>query len=54
MRAPRPSAPVVATVTISGPVDSHALEALQLDLRRLARDCGLDVHGIQVETVEDC
>jgi hypothetical protein len=52
-RAPRPSAPVVATVTINGPLDSHALEALQLDLRRLARDCGLDVEGIQIETVED-
>jgi hypothetical protein len=43
----------VATVTIGGPIDSHALEALQLDLRRLADDCGLDVQGIQVETIKE-
>jgi len=45
-----PATPLVATIEIDGPLDSHALQAIQLELRRLAQSCGLDVQGIDVRT----
>jgi hypothetical protein len=38
------------TITIDGSLDSHTLEALQLELRRLADACGLKLETIEVET----
>jgi hypothetical protein len=38
------------TVTIDGSFGSHALEALQLELRRLADSCGLKIETLEVET----
>jgi hypothetical protein len=38
------------TITIDGSLDSHTLEALQLELRRLADVCGLRLETIEVET----
>src|SRR5262249_28855813 len=49
----RPSASASAfatTITIEGSFGSHALEALQLELRRLADSCGLKLETIEVET----
>jgi hypothetical protein len=34
-------------------VSGHALEALQLEVRRAAARCGLDVNEIRIETVAD-
>jgi hypothetical protein len=31
-------------------VGPHAIEAVQLELRRLARACGLEITGFRVET----
>jgi hypothetical protein len=43
---------LAATMMIDGSLDSHALEALQLELKRLAQGCGLEVEVIEVRTVE--
>jgi hypothetical protein len=32
-------------------VGRHTIEAVQLELRRLARACGLEIAGFRVETV---
>jgi hypothetical protein len=40
----------VVTVTIDRDLDSHQLETIQLELRALARSCGLEVNGIEVQT----
>jgi hypothetical protein len=40
----------VATITIDGDLDSHALETIKLELRALARASGLEVSGIEVRT----
>jgi hypothetical protein len=37
-------------VTIDRDLDTHQLETIQLQLRALARSCGLEVSGIEVET----
>ena len=41
---------VVETLEIRGELGSHALEALQLELRQLARRCGFEVTDIRIET----
>jgi len=43
--------PVIETIELKGDVGSHALEALQLELKRVARRCGLEVNEIRIETV---
>jgi hypothetical protein len=43
---------VTTTITIDGSLDSHALEALQLEVKQLADGCGLEVDDIEVTTVE--
>jgi hypothetical protein len=52
-RKPRRSVPgeVVESIRIDGDLGSHALEALQLEVRRLANACGLDIKEIRIETV---
>jgi hypothetical protein len=47
-RAPRDA--VVETIEITGDLGSHAVEALRLEIQRLARRCGLDVTEIRIET----
>lgn len=46
---PRAAAVVVDSIEVDGPVGSHAIEALQLEIRGLARACGLDVVELRVE-----
>jgi len=41
---------VVESIRIDGDLGSHALEALQLEVRRLANACGLDIKEIRIET----
>jgi hypothetical protein len=41
---------VVETIEITGELGSHAVEALRLEIQRLARHCGLDVAEIRIET----
>jgi hypothetical protein len=38
------------TITLTGSLGSHGLEALQLEVRRLAEACGLEVREIRIET----
>jgi hypothetical protein len=44
---------IVETIAVTGHLGSHALETLQLEVRRLADACGLDVREIRVETVPE-
>ena len=37
-------------MTIDQDLDSHQLETIRLELRALARSCGLDVSSIQIVT----
>jgi len=41
---------VVETIEITGELGSHSVEALRLKIQRLARQCGLDVTEIRIET----
>ncbi len=41
---------IVETIEITGDLGSHAVEALRLEIQRLARRCGLDVTEIRIET----
>ena len=41
---------VVETIEIRGDLGSHSVEALRLEIQRLARHCGLDVTEIRIET----
>ena len=41
---------VVERLEIRGQFGSHALEALRLELQRLARRCGCEVIDIRIET----
>jgi hypothetical protein len=41
---------IVETIKIAGILGSHAEEALQLELRRLARRCGLEITAMRIET----
>jgi len=38
-------------VTLDGDIGLHTIEALQLELRRLARACRLEIRQFRVETV---
>ena len=49
-RRPPRAAAVVGSLELDGPIGSHTLEAVRLEIRRLARSCGLDLVEIQVET----
>jgi hypothetical protein len=42
---------LVATLSITGSLESHAIEAIKLELRHLAESCGLDVTSVDVRTV---
>jgi hypothetical protein len=39
-------------IEISGTLDRHAVEALQLELRRLAKRRGVEIKGLRVERRE--
>ncbi len=39
-------------IEISGTLDRHAVEVLQLELRRLAKRYGLEIKGLRVERLE--
>jgi hypothetical protein len=39
-------------IEITGTLDRHALEALQLEIRRLAKIHGVEIKGLQVERTE--
>jgi hypothetical protein len=41
---------IVETIRIAGRLGSHSMEALQLELRRLARRCGLEITTMRIET----
>ena len=43
----------VTRLEISGRMDRHAAEALQLEARRLAKRYGIDIRGIRLERPED-
>jgi type IV pilus biogenesis protein CpaD/CtpE len=43
----------VRRIEISGELDRHAAEALQLELRRLARRHGIDVREARVEKLDE-
>jgi len=48
---PRPAvAVVVGSIELDGPIGSHTLEAVRLEIRRLARACGLDLVEVRAET----
>ena len=49
-RSPDAQDRFVATLALDGELDSHDLEALQLELRALARAHGLEVTDIEIET----
>jgi hypothetical protein len=40
--------PVVTAIAFDGGLDSHEIEALQLELRALASSCGLEVTALEV------
>ena len=42
---------VLDNLEITGDLGSHALEALRLEIRRLARRCGLDIKELRIRTV---
>jgi hypothetical protein len=44
---------IIETVAVTGSLGSHAMEALQLEIRRLADACGLEVREIRIETVAE-
>jgi hypothetical protein len=46
------SAEAVRRIEISGTLDRHAVEALQLELRRLAKRFGVEIKELRVERPE--
>ena len=44
------TAAVVDSIELDGPIGSHTVEAVRLEIRRLARACGLDLVDVRVET----
>jgi hypothetical protein len=50
---PRRSTQRVHRVEITSTADRHTLEALQLEIRRLARQYGFEVTDVQIGDVED-
>ena len=49
----KPSGEPVTRLEISGRMDRHAAEALQLEVRRLAKRYGIDIQGITLERPEE-
>jgi len=43
----------VRRIQITSAADRHALEALQLEIRRLAREHGYEVTDVRIANVED-
>ncbi len=43
----------VVVLEVAEGLDRHAVEALALEIRRLARRLGLEVKALQVETTEE-
>jgi len=48
----RPSGEQIPRVEISGRMDRHAAEALQLELRRLAKRHGVDIKDVRIHRPE--
>ena len=48
----KPSDERIPRVEISGRMDRHAAEALQLELRRLAKRHGLDIKEVRIDRPE--
>ena len=44
---------VVHQIEISGDLGRHVVEALQLEIRRLARRHGVEITELRIETVDD-
>ena len=49
----RPAGERISRLEISGRMDRHAAEALQLEVRRLAKRYGIDIQGIRLERPEE-
>lgn len=47
------SAEPVHRIEITGRLDRHAVEALQLEIRRLTRSYGIDIKELRIEKVPD-
>jgi len=50
---PKRSAPSSRRFEITAAADRHTLEALQLEIRRLARQHGLEVMDVRITDVDD-
>jgi hypothetical protein len=48
----RPSGERIPRVEISGRMDRHAAEALQLEVRRLAKRHGVDIKDVRIDRPE--
>ncbi|MBI4610124.1 MAG: hypothetical protein HY726_14080 [Candidatus Rokubacteria bacterium] len=44
---------LVYRLEISGDLDRHAAEAIRLEIRRLAKRYGVDIHALRVEAAEE-
>lgn len=40
-------------IEVVGELDSHAVEELQLEIRRLAKRRGLEIRALRIDTVEE-
>ena len=49
----RPGRDAIVHIEIGEGLDRHAVEALRLEIRRLALRLGLEIRALQVETVEE-
>lgn len=47
------SARRIRHIEISGDLDRHAAEALQLEIRRVAKRYGVDIKDIRIEKLEE-
>jgi hypothetical protein len=50
---PRRSTQRIRQIEITSSADRHTLEALQLEIRRLAREHGFEVTDVRIADVED-
>jgi hypothetical protein len=48
-----PSGERTTRLNISGKMDRHAAEALQLEARRLAKRYGIDIKGVRLERPQE-
>lgn len=44
---------VVSRIEITGDLDRHAVEALRLEICRLAKRCGVEIKEFRIENVAD-